>query len=90
MNSSPSRSRGAINKVAAALVAALAFGGTLAYRALRDGASDFSYIFFMSLAGVIAVAIVAPRRFTEGDDRPPWERPRRPKGESSNDHADDQ
>jgi ethanolamine transporter EutH len=86
MNSPRWRSRGEIKKVAAAVVAALALGGTFAYRALRDGASDFSYIFFMSLAGVVAIAIVAPRFFTKGGDRPPWERTRPAKDESSNDH----
>ena len=89
MNSSRVRSRGAINKVAAALVAAIALGGTFAYRALRDGASDFSYVFFISLAGVVAIALVAPKFFTEGEDRPPWERKRPPKRDSSNDQADD-
>jgi hypothetical protein len=82
------KSLGAINKVVVAVLAACGIGGTLAYRALRDGASDFSYIFFMSLAGVVAMAIVAPGLFSGGRDRPPWERTRPPKSESSNNSAD--
>ena len=47
---------------------------TLAIRMYRDGASDIGFIVAMAVAGVIAIAIVAPKRFTSvrGAD-PKWE-----------------
>ena len=88
LSSSRSRSRGTISKAVVVVLAVLAFGGTIAYRMLRKGASDFGYVFFMSLAGVVAIALVAPRFFSEGRDRPPWERSRPQRG--SSDEADGQ
>src|SRR5262245_26699631 len=49
--------------IVVALVAALGFGVKIAWEAYDSGARDLGYIFFMSLAAVIALAIVAPRRF---------------------------
>jgi len=37
---------------------------TVATKLYRDGASDIGYIVLMSVAAVIALAIVAPKRFT--------------------------
>jgi hypothetical protein len=74
-------------KIAIALLVAVGIGVEVAMRMMRDGASDFSYIFFMSLAAVVAIAIVAPGKFGEGGDRPPWERPR-PGFKSKDDQED--
>ena len=82
-------SHGAINRVVVAVLAACGIGGALAYRLFRDGASDFSYVFFMSLAGVVAMVIVAPGLFSAGGDRPPWERTRPPKSDPSHDQANE-
>ena len=80
----PLKYRGAVNKVVAVLIAVVVVGCTMAFRMWRGGETSVSFMFYMSLAGVIALAFVAPRIFTEGKDRPPWERKEQPKRESSN------
>lgn len=71
-------SRGASAKVVLLVLAAVSIFAAFAFRLLRNGASDLSYIFFVALAGVVAMLLVAPGRFSPGRDRPPWERTRPP------------
>ena len=59
--------------VVAALVA-ISLGANFAWNMYESGARDPSYIFFMSLAAVVALALVAPRRFNgRGDANEEWE-----------------
>ena len=62
------------NKAIVVIVAALSIGGAMVVRLLRDGASDAGFVVLIAVAGVVAMAIVAPGMFTAGGDRPPWER----------------
>ena len=56
---------------------AIAAGLFFARRIYQSGASDLSYIIAMSVAAVVAIAIVAPRKFSSvrslfDDDDPPY------------------
>jgi hypothetical protein len=79
--------RGAVNKIIIAVMVAIGIGGVLAVRLLREGATDFGYVFFMSMVGVVAMAIVAPGLFSARGDRPPWERTRKPDNKPSHNQS---
>jgi len=55
---------------AIALIAALALAARYAWHLYSTGSRDPGFIFFMTLAAVVAIALVAPRFFT----RPPEKR----------------
>ena len=61
---------GGARAVAIALLVALGFGVTMAVKMLRSGDSEWSYILAVSLAAVVAMAIVAPSKFTAGHRGP--------------------
>jgi len=61
------------------IVVAVFIFAAVAVRLYRDGASDLSFIVGMSIAAVIAIAIVAPKRFnstreasSDWEDDIPW------------------
>ena len=54
---------GSATQVILWIVVAVSIFATVANRLFREGASDIGFIVAMSVAAVIAIAIVAPRRF---------------------------
>jgi len=80
------RQTGTAKQVLAWVLVALTFGGLVAAYLYDSGASDPSFIITMSIAAVVAIVIVAPRKFSslhnlfdpDGDfDDAPYERDRR-------------
>jgi hypothetical protein len=61
----PSRfhSRGSIQQVLAWIAIAIYAGAVFGVVLYRRGAEDYSFILFMSVIAVVAIAIVAPRKF---------------------------
>jgi len=68
MRQSFRQSRGNAKVVAVAALAAAGIAAKLAWEMYNSGARDPSYIIFMALCAVIALAIVAPRRFSGRSD----------------------
>jgi len=80
------RQTGTAKQVLVWLLVALSAGGLVAAYLYDSGASDPSFIVAMSIAAIVAIAIVAPRKFSslhnlfdpDGDfDDAPYERDRR-------------
>jgi hypothetical protein len=62
------QSHGNARLVAVAALAAAGLGAKFAWDMYQSGARDPSYIIFMALAAVVALAIVAPRWFRGASD----------------------
>jgi hypothetical protein len=56
-------SRGALQQVLAWIAIAIYAGTVFGVLLYRRGAEDYGFILFMSVVAVVAIAIVAPRKF---------------------------
>ena len=75
----PRSAKGAAVQIFVWIVVAVSIFTAIAASLYRDGASDISFIVGMSIAAVIAIAIVAPKRFkstrgasSDWEDDSPW------------------
>ncbi|MGB9149288.1 MAG: hypothetical protein WCB36_03495 [Burkholderiales bacterium] len=64
------RIKGSVGKPILWIVAAICFGVTMAIKTYNSGASNFGYILCMSIAAVVAIALVDPDKFS-GERREP-------------------
>jgi hypothetical protein len=82
------KNRGSATHIFIWIVVAVSIFAAVASKLYSDGASDVSYVMWISVVAVIAIAIVAPRRFKSiRGGSPIWEDEDPYKASSENDEA---